>query len=322
MFQQNKKTKIIVNKDPNHEKVNWQYLLIFFAGSAIIGYSVIAMNHCWVERFLVECASDRNQSQYEAINKQAEDALNNFLQTNNLRVMQMSREEINSAIGKLAGIKNTKNVSECCPQFEISSSVEKDLPKLKVNLIDTDIVIKAEKLALDAGKLSLKAKTITDLENAKNGFEDAIVNISKISDASTLMQKVIVNREGYKNKLIALNERIKQEKESKKEREKIKVRAEQEILKQLDDDKLSGEHAIQKARLAMNINELKDAEKMLVEVINRLNQATKSSVNENEIYSKLKDYELTLLKVRNAIAKPSCSTALFGDCVNLPLTLP
>jgi hypothetical protein len=323
--QKNKKTQLVDESDSNRRRVNWKYLWIIPLGSAIVGGSVIAMNPCWVEKFFVKCATEQENrkytSQYEGINKQAENSLNNLLQTNDLKVMRKLREDFNSVILQLEGMKSIKN-ARCCPSLVISPLLEKDLPKFKSNLVDIDVLIAGENLAIDAGNLALKAQTTTELESAKNGFEDAIKNATRISDKSPLIQKANTKKEEYKKKLTALDEKIRQEKEVEKQREEAKIRAGYLIQKQLDEAKTLGDRAIDKGRLAKTTDELKEVERMLVEAIDKLKQVPRNTGNVNDITSKLQGYESTLSKVRNALTKVPCSTALFGSCVQLPLSLP
>jgi hypothetical protein len=96
----------------------------------------------------------------------------------------------------------------------------------------------------------------------------------------------------------------------------------QKIQKLLDDAKTLGDSTIDRGRLATTTNELKEVERMLVDAIDKLNQVPRNPNNSSDISSKLKDYESALAKVRNASAKVSCNTALFGNCVQLPLSLP
>ena len=92
--------------------------------------------------------------------------------------------------------------------------------------------------------------------------------------------------------------------------------------KKLDEARNLGDHAIDKGRLAKTTDELKEVERMLVEAINKLKQLPRNASNDSDITYKLQGYESALSKVRNASTKVSCNTALFGNCVQLPLSLP
>ena len=170
-----------------------------------------------------------------------------------------------------------------------------------------DMLIAVENLAIDANKLASTAQSITDLEVAKTRFDGILIDISKITDKSALIQKANAKKEEYNKKLLALDEKIKKVKEAQK---------------QLDEAKILGDRAIDKGRLAINTNELKYVEKMLIDSIAKLDNIPRDTINETEISSKLRDYESALSKVRNASKKVSCETALFGNCVRLPLSLP
>ena len=102
--------------------------------------------------------------------------------------------------------------------------------------------------------------------------------------------------------------------------ELLKVKPSLEI--QVLNAKRLGDSAIKKGKSSKTNDELKDVEKDLVDAITGLEQLPPNFSNNNEITSMLKDYKSSLLKVRTASKKVPCTTALFGDCVSLPLALP
>ncbi len=204
------------------------WILIF--GVAIISGGAIALNSCLIERFFIKCPTDQENSvytsRYNDISKQAQKSRDKFLQSSDLKSMQAERENLSDVITDLGTIKKLKS-EKCCPIL-IYPTVAKQFPMLKDNLSDMDVFISTEKLAVDADKIAQSAKTIADIEKAKNGFKNAIISINKVSGSSFFAKKIDVKQAEYQKQLKILDEKSKALEQKLKQEKMEKQRMEEE----------------------------------------------------------------------------------------------
>ena len=247
-------------------------------------------------------------AQYQQLNKEADTAQKSFTNAKTLEEVKKARDTLGKIVNDLSQIK--KQASAYQASQDLLVKVQQQLQVMDAKLTKEQ---QAKQLWQQAFTTSEQARkdakaiqTLADFQGVINSFQQAQNQLQKVPQDSFTAKNAQARAKTDQKELDAL---------------KAQYRQDQETLNQLDNAKTIAEQAVAQVKTADTVEKLQQAQKKLQQATTQLSNLPKSTLAEPEINDTLEKYEEIDRKIDQALKKTPCKTALFGECLTLPLTL-